>query len=135
MSGARELTDVDADTSGLLVERGPEELAFCHAAFREHLAGLELATWPLENQVGFVSGHAGEPRWRGAILALLQSLKRRADVERILEAIRDEQDGGPDTKDRRLLLAEGAFATASLSGPIGRRGGCREPESNRIGDG
>ena len=119
--GARELTDVDADTSGLLVERGPEELAFCHAAFREHLAGLELTTWPLENQVGFVSGHAGEPRWRGAILALLQSLKRRADVERILEAIRDESEGDTDSIDRRLLLAEGAFATASLSGPIGRR--------------
>ena len=26
--GARELTDIDADTSGLLVERGPDELAF-----------------------------------------------------------------------------------------------------------
>ena len=119
--GARELTDVHADTSGLLVERGPEELAFCHAAFREHLAGLELATWLLEDQVEFVSGHAGEPRWRGAILALLQSLKRRADVERILEAIRDEKDGEPDSTDRRLLLADGAFATVSVSGPVGRR--------------
>ena len=119
--GAGELTDVDADTSGLLVERGPEELAFCHAAFREHLAGLELATRTLEDQVEFVSGHAGEPRWRGAILALLQSLKRRADVERILEAIRDEKDGEPDSTDRRLLLADGAFATASVSGPVGRR--------------
>ena len=105
--GARELTDVDADTSGLLIERGPEELAFCHAAFREHLAGLELATWALEDQVEFVSSHAGEPRWRGAILALLQSLKRRADVERILKAIRDEQEGEPDPTDRRLLLADG----------------------------
>ncbi len=119
--GARELTDVDADTSGLLVERGPEELAFCHAAFREHLAGLELATRPLENQVEFVSGHAGEPRWRGTILALLQSLKRRVDVERILEAIRDEQDGEPGSTDRRLLLADGAFATASVSGSVGRQ--------------
>ena len=43
--GAQELTGVDAETSGLLVERGPEELGFCHAAFREHLAGLELTTW------------------------------------------------------------------------------------------
>ena len=119
--GARELTDVDADTSGLLVERGPEELAFCHAVFREHLAGLGLATWTLEDQVEFVSGHAGEPRWRGAILTLLQSLKRRADVDRILEAIRDEQEGEPDSTDRRLLLADGAFATASVSGPVGRR--------------
>ena len=119
--GARELTDVDADTSGLIVERGPEELAFCHAAFREHLAGLELATWSLEDQVEFVSCHAGEPRWRGAVLALIQSLKRRADVERILEAILDEYEGAPDSTDRRLLLAEGAFATASVSGSVGRQ--------------
>ncbi len=119
--GARELTDVDADTSGLLVERGPEELAFCHAVFREHLAGLGLATWTLADQVEFVTGHAGEPRWRGAILTLLQSLKRRADVDRVLEAIRDEPEGEPDSTDRRLLLADGAFATASVSGPVGRR--------------
>ena len=119
--GARELTNVDADTSGLLVEGGPEELAFCHAAFREHLAGLELATWRLEDQIEFVSNHAGEPRWRGAILALLQSLRRRADVELILEAIRVEQEGEPSSTDRRLLLADGAFATASASGPVGRQ--------------
>ena len=119
--GARELTDVDADTSGLLVERGPGELAFCHAAFREHLAGLGLGTWTLEDQVEFVSGHAGEPRWRGAILTLLQSLKRRTDVDRMLEAIRGEQEEEPDSTDRRLLLADGAFATASISGPVGRR--------------
>ena len=119
--GARELTDVDADTSGLLVERGPEEVAFCHAAFREHLAGLELATRTLEDQVEFVSAHAGEPRWRGAILSLLQSLLRRADVERILVAIRDEHEGEPDSTDRRLLLADSAFATASVSGPVGRQ--------------
>ena len=119
--GARELTDVDADTSGLLVERGPEELAFCHAVFREHLAGLGLATWMLEDQVEFISGHAGEPRWRGAILTLLQSLRRRADVDPMLEAIRDQHEGKPDSTDRRLLLADGAFATASVSGPVGRR--------------
>ena len=119
--GARELTAVDADTSGLIVERGPEELAFCHAVFREHLAGLELATWSLEDQVEFVSCHAGEPRWRGAILSLLQSLKRRADVELILEAILDEYEGAPDSTDRLLLLADAAFATASLSGSVGRQ--------------
>ena len=131
--GARELTDIDADTSGLLVERGPQELAFCHAAFREHLAGLELATWTLEDQVEFVSSHAGEPRWRGAILALLQSLKRRSDVERILEAIRDEHEGAPDSTDRRLLLADGAFATASVSGPVGRRAAIESLDRIEVG--
>lgn len=119
--GARELTDINAETSGLLVELGPKELAFCHAAFREHLAGLELATWKLEDQLRFVCGHAGEPRWRGAVLALLQSLNRRADVERMLEAIRDAHQGAPDSMDRRLLLADCVFATASLSGAVGRR--------------
>ena len=121
--GARELTDVDADTSGLLVERGPEELAFCHAAFREHLAGLELATWALEDQIEFVSGHADEPRWRGAILALLQSLKRRTEVEKVLEAIQSEREGESGSMDRRLLLADGAFATASRSGTVGQQAG------------
>ena len=68
-----------------------------------------------------MSGHAREPRWRGAVLALLQSMNRRSDVERILETIRDEHEEVPDSTDRRLLLADGAFATASVSGPIGRR--------------
>ena len=119
-AGARELTDVHADTSGLLVERGPEELAFCHAAFREHLAGLELATWTLEDQVKFVSGHADDPRWRASILALLQSQNRKDDVERMLEAIRDGDAEGMASKDRLLLLTEAAFATASVSGAVGR---------------
>lgn len=118
-TGARELTDIEADTSGLLVERGPQELAFCHAAFREHLAGLEIATWTLEDQAEFVSGHADEPRWRGAILVLLQSLTRRTDVVRMLEAIRAEREGEPLSTDRRLLLADVAFATASDSGAVG----------------
>ena len=120
-TGARELTDVDADTSGLLVERGPQELAFCHAAFREHLTGLELATWTLEDQAEFVSEHAGDPRWRAPILALLQSLNRRVDVERMLEAIRDVNPERTGSTDRLLLLAEGAFATGSVSGAVGRQ--------------
>ena len=120
-TGARELTDVHADTSGLLVERGPEELAFCHAAFREHLAGLELASWTLEDQAEFVSEHADDPRWRAPILALLQSLTRRNDVERMLEAIRDREPERTASTDRLLLLAEGAFATASVSGAVGRQ--------------
>lgn len=119
--GARKLTDIDADTSGLLVESGPEELAFCHAAFREHLAGLELATRTLKDQVEFVSGHADFPRWRGAILALLQSLNRRTEVEQVLEAIWAEHEGGQVSRDRLLLLADGAFATTSLNGTVGRR--------------
>ena len=42
-------------------------------------------------------------------------------MEQLLEAIRGEQEGEPDSADRRLLLADGAFATASISGPVGRQ--------------
>ena len=119
-AGARELTDVDADTSGLLVEHGPDELAFCHAAFREHLAGLELGRWTLEDQIEFVSRHADEPRWRGTIVALIQSLKRRSDVEPVLEAIQGDDGVAAGSVDRRLLLADCAFSAASRSGAVGR---------------
>lgn len=119
--GARELIDVDADTSGLLVEYGPGELAFCHAAFREHLAGLEIATWQLKDQLEFVSRYASTERWRGSILALLQSTRRPAEVEQILQAIKVQLENVPDSTDLRLLLAEAAFITTSSSGPIARQ--------------
>ena len=119
--GAGELTNIDADTSGLLVERGPREIAFCHAAFREHLAGIELQSWPLDRQVAFASTHADEPRWRSAILTLFQSLDRRTDVERILQAILDKDSVSASSIDRRILLADCAFATASRSGTVGRQ--------------
>ena len=120
-AGARELTAVDADTSGLLVEHTPDELAWCHAAFGEHLAGLELARWTSQDQFEFVSGRADEPRWRGAIVTLVQSLKRSNDVEGVFEAIEGGGGGTASSVDRRLLLAECAFSTASRSGATARR--------------
>ena len=118
--GARELVDVNAETSGLLVEVGPMTIGFCHSAFREHLAGLELKSWPLERQVEFVTAHADELRWRGAILTLVQSFRRQTDIERVLEAIAGERVEALSV-DRRLLLAECAFASARFSGAVGRR--------------
>ena len=120
-TGAGELVDVDADTSGLLIESGPNELMFCHAAFREHLAGLELATWPLKNQLEFVADHSDNPRWRRTIVTLVHSLSRKDDAERILRAMQEmENNADADSIDRRLLLAECAFTTTSLSGTVAR---------------
>ena len=119
--GARELVDVDADTTGLLIESAPDEISFCHATFREHLAGLAIGAWDLEKQIKFVSDHADDPRWRAPIIALLQSLKRRNDVERILDAIQVGIAEENVSKDRRMLLAEGAITTAALSGTVGQK--------------
>jgi hypothetical protein len=130
--GATELTSVDADTSGLLVERSPRDIAFCHAAFREHLAGLELERWPLDRQREFAAAHSNDPRWRTPILTLLQSLRRQADVESILQAIRGAP-GAERSTDRELLLADAAFAVAPLAGPTGRE--VAQTALDRIEDG
>ena len=119
--GARELVEVDADTTGLLIECAPNELAFCHATFREHLAGLALGAWDLDTQIEFVSERANAPRWRGAIVTLIQSLIRRSDVEQILKAIQVKDAKENSSTDRRLLLAESAITTASVSGSVGRQ--------------
>lgn len=118
---ANALVNVDAETSGLLVESGPEELAFCHPAFREHLAGLELDSWSLERQVSFVSVQADDPRWRGAILTLVQSSRRKTEVELVLESIRSGSKDAPPSVDRRLVLADCAFAAAPMCGAVGQQ--------------
>ena len=119
-AGAGELVNINADTSGLLVENGPNEISFCHAAFREYLAGLQLATWSLADQTKFVVDRADEPRWRGTILTLIQSIRRRNDVEHILQAIQEKDKISANLTERRLLLADCVFTTASLSGPVGQ---------------
>ncbi len=116
--GAAELINIDANTSGLLVERGPDEVAFCHAAFREHLAGLELGTWDLALQKDFARENADNPRWRAPIISMLQSLRRQSDIEGILGAIRGAAEHDVESTDRRLLLAEAAFSLASRGGQV-----------------
>lgn len=118
-AGALELIDIDSETSGLLVERSSDEVAFCHAAFREHLAGLELSRWSLEEQSQFASRHADDPRWRAAILVLVQSTKRKQEVEAILQSIRTRLGKMGRTPERRALLTEAAFSAAANAGAIG----------------
>lgn len=130
--GATELTNIDADTTGLLVERSPQDIAFCHATFREHLAGFELERWSFEHQKEFADKFADDPRWRGPILALLQCLRRQSDVQGILQEIKGDSYDEHST-DRRLLLAEAAFSVAPLAGPIGQD--IAQSVLNRIEDG
>lgn len=116
---AKELIDIDANTTGLIVERSPGEIAFFHAAFREHLAGFEMSRWELEEQIRFVSKNADNPRWRGAFLSLFRFLSRNTDVSKIIKAIKDGSIGEHNTVERRLLLAEAAFSCASKIGGLG----------------
>ena len=118
--GAQILTDVNSETSGLLLERGPDELAFCHAAFREHLAGLELATWSFEDQIEFAKANSHDPRWRGAILALLQSTPRPLEVQKLLTEVRKSNPIGAANTNRTILLADAVFALTTATGQIGR---------------
>ncbi len=116
--GAAELTDIDADTTGLLVERSPQDIAFCHATFREHMAGFELERWSFEQQKKFVCEFADDPRWRGPILTHLQCLGRQSEVQEILQVIKGDNED-EITTDRRALLADAVFSVAQLAGSIG----------------
>lgn len=120
-AGGAELTDVNAETSGLIVERSADEIGFCHAAFREHLAGLELARWPLQAQSELARTRGGDPRWRGPLLALLQALTRQEEIEKILTSIQALESDSEDSLERRLLLADAVFAIASRAGSTGRQ--------------
>jgi hypothetical protein len=116
---AKELIDIDANTTGLIAERGPDEIAFFHAAFREHLAGFEISRWELEQQIKFGCENSDNPRWRGALLSLFKFLPRNTDVSKIINAIKDGCIGEHNTVERRLLLAEAAFSCSSKIGGLG----------------
>ncbi|MFC4314318.1 NACHT domain-containing protein [Steroidobacter flavus] len=117
--GAFELIDGDSNIAGALLERVGDEIAFRHAALREHLAGIELSRRRLEDQCQFAAENADDPRWRASIIALVQSARSQSSTEAILKAIRGREACPPDMLERRLLLAEAAFTVGTTAGSTG----------------
>ena len=120
-AGAREILAVDAETTGILVEKAPQEIGFFHAIFGEYLAGCHAATWSLEEQVAFVKRHCTEQRFRTVIIALLHSLGRPSDVDTLVTAIQSAPTSARGTVIRAQLLAEIAFGSSRRSGELARQ--------------
>ncbi|MFG1384684.1 NACHT domain-containing protein [Xanthobacter versatilis] len=109
ITGARELVVVGAEATGLVVEKAPGEVAFVHAIFEETLAGLYLGSLPINEQKEFVKAHAGDPRWTTGILAMIHSFSRPADVDAIVESIRQSAEDPAMAPVEQALIAEVVF--------------------------
>lgn len=120
ITGAKELVDVGAEATGLIVERAPQEVGFVHAIFEETLAGLHLGTLPINVQLEFVQAHAGDPRWTTSILAMVHSLGRPTDVDAIVKAIHEVELEPAQTPVQQILIAEALFGDFKCSARLVR---------------
>ena len=119
--GAREILAVDAETTGILVEKAPQEIGFFHGVFGEYLAGCHVASWDLQDQVSFVVTHCTDYRFRTVITSLLQKLGRPSDVDALVIAMRAAPTSPQGAVVRTQLLAEIAFGSSRGSGDLARQ--------------
>ena len=120
-TGARELLAVNAETSGILIEKAPDEVGFIHAVFEEHLAAIHLAGRPLKDQETFVAERCSDSRWRNIILGLFRQLPRPSDVDSLILQIEGTPGRGSGEIVRSLLLAEAAFGESKRSARTANR--------------
>ena len=109
---ADEMLAVNADSIGLLVEKATGEIGFAHASFEEFLAAVHIMEWDLDDILAFVSDHAGEPRWRATVMALVGLAPRAQEVGLIVEAIEKPGLDVHGELNRHILLAGIAFQPA-----------------------
>ena len=113
--GASELLAVNAETSGILIEKAPQEVGFIHAVFEEHLTATYIAGQTMSAQQEFIASNCSDPRWRNVILGLFRQLTRSSDVDQLITEIENAQVSGSGEVVRRLLLAEAAFGESNCS--------------------
>ena len=120
-AAAAEILSVNAETQGLIVEKGPGEVGFVHASFEEFLAAEHVAGWPLADTVEFVRARSGEPRWRNVLTDLMAGLPRRDEFDRLVGVIEEPADDELSELGRLGLLGEIAFTSARRSPATTRR--------------
>lgn len=120
-AAAAEILSVNAETQGLIVEKGPGEVGFVHASFEEYLAAEHIAGWPFADTIEFVRARSGEARWRNVLADLMAGLPRRDEFDRLVTVI-EESSGDEVAKLQRAgLLGEIAFTAVSRSPATTRR--------------
>lgn len=107
--GAKEILDVNAETSGILIEKSPDEVGFIHAVFEEYLSATHLSSFSLEEQLALVSKNCSDPRWRNVILSLFHQLPRPQEIDALIAEIEKADVDVIGDFFRWQLLAEAAF--------------------------
>lgn len=118
---ANEILAVNAETMGLLVEKGREEVGFVHASLEEYLASVHIHSWPIETILSFVRANASNFRWRSVFGDLIARNTRRSEAEQIVQVIDEPEVDVIGALQRRLLLADVVFGGAEINRPTAMR--------------
>ncbi len=118
---ATELLAVNAETVGLLVEKGPEDVGFVHASLEEYLSAVHIQSWRFKDLIGFVSENAGNSRWRNVLRNLVSINVRPDEIDEIVEALEKSNLDVTGDINRRQLLAEIAFSSSAISSQTAAR--------------
>ncbi|MFW3166897.1 NACHT domain-containing protein [Pseudomonas syringae pv. syringae] len=118
---ANEILAVNAETMGLLVEKGREEVGFVHASLEEYLASVHIHGWPIETILRFVQANASSFRWRSVFGDLIARNTRRSEAEQIVQVIDEPEADVIGALQRRLLLADVVFGGAEINRPTAIR--------------
>lgn len=109
-----ELLAVNAETVGLIVEKGPGEIGFAHASLEEFLSALHIQSWPLSNLLDFVRAEAGNPRWKNVLRNLVAVNDRANEIDEIVGVIERVDLDPIGSANRRQLLAEITFSPSAM---------------------
>jgi len=114
IQAAKEILAVNAETIGLLVEKGPDEIGFVHASLEEYLSAIHIQSWKLEKLLSFVQGNATNIRWRNVIGNLVAITKRPTEIDQLVEAIRSADTDFLGESARNQLLTDIAFSPSKM---------------------
>lgn len=112
---AQELLAVNAETVGLIIQKGPDDVGFAHASLDEYLAAIHIQSWPFSDLLSFVSENAGNTRWRNVLSNLVSINVRPNEIDEIVEALETADLDVTGDFNRRQLLAELAFNPSAMS--------------------
>jgi hypothetical protein len=115
MLAANEILAVNAETIGLLVEKGPSEIGFVHASLEEYLAALHIQSWPLGELDSFIRANAADVRWRNVIGNLISITRRPAEIDQHVTAIESAMVDVLGESTKNQLLTDIAFAPSKMS--------------------
>jgi energy-coupling factor transporter ATP-binding protein EcfA2 len=120
-AAANEILSVNAETQGLIVEKGPGEVGFVHASFEEFLGAEHIGGWPFVDIEQFVRAHAGEGRWRNVITNVLGRIQRRDEFDRLVAIIEIPDSDEVASYHRQFLLGDIAFGPGMRSTATAKR--------------
>lgn len=110
-----EILAVNAETVGLIIEKGPGDIGFAHASLEEFLCAIHVHSWRFADLLDFVGKTAGDPRWRNVLRNLVALNTRTGEIDDIVGAIEAADVDVLGAINRRRLLAEITFSPSAMA--------------------